>query len=224
MISVVIPTLNAAETLETTLAVLAPARRDGLVIEVIVSDGGSRDETQSIVEASGCVWITIAPGRGEQLARGADAAKGTWLLFLHADTILDDGWIAEVRAHVETRPGKAAVFRFAMASARFQARLIERIVRLRCRALALPYGDQGLLISKEFYDRIGGFSSLPLMEDVEIVRRIGRPRLHFMATRAMSSASRYDKSGYFFRHMRNLFCLGLYFAGVPIETVKRIYG
>ncbi len=224
MISVIIPTLNAADSLEATLTVLAPARRDGLVLEVIVADGGSSDETQSIAEAAGCIWITSAAGRGAQLAAGANAAKGPWLLFLHADTILEDGWIDEVRAHVKTRPDKAAVFRFAMASPRFQARTIERVVRLRCRLLALPYGDQGLLISKEFYDRLGGFSSLPLMEDVEFVRRIGRLRLHFMETRAMSSARRYDQSGYFFRHMRNLFCLGLYFAGVPINTIKRIYG
>lgn len=224
MISVIIPTLNAAETLASTLAVLASARHDRLVVEVVVADGGSGDDTQSIAKSAGCVWITSPPGRGDQLAAGADAATGPWMLFLHADTVLEDCWIDEVRVHMETRPDKAAVFRFAMASDRLQARVIERIVHLRCRALALPYGDQGLLIDKKFYDQLGGFSSLPLMEDVDLVRRIGKHRLHFMETRAMSSARRYEQGGYLFRHMRNLFCLGLYFAGVPIATVKRIYG
>lgn len=224
MISVIIPTLNVAATLAATLSNLAPARGDGLILETIVADGGSTDDTRAIAEKENCVWITSGPGRGQQMAKGAQAAKGSWLLFLHADTLLEDGWVDEVRAHMETHQEKVAVFRFAMQSTRVQARIIERIVWLRCRLLALPYGDQGLLIEKKLYETLGGFSSLPLMEDVEIVRRIGRNRLHFLETRATSSAARYDQAGYFFRHMRNLFCLGLYFAGVPIAAIKRIYG
>ena len=224
MISVIIPTLNAAETLNATLSVLAPAKSGGLILDVIVVDGGSTDATLAIAGKGNCIRIASSSGRGQQMARGAKAAKGRWLLFLHADTILEDGWINEVCEHMEVQPEKAAVFRFAMQSDRVQARIIEWIVNWRCRLLALPYGDQGLLIEKEYYDRLGGFASLPLMEDVEIIRRIGRRRLHFLETRAISSAARYDKGGYFIRPIRNLFCLGLYFIGVPVATIKRIYG
>ena len=94
----------------------------------------------------------------------------------------------------------------------------------RCRVLALPYGDQGLLIARSLYDEVGGFAAIPLMEDVDLVRRLGRRRLAPIAVSLYSSARRYRDEGYIRRPLRNLFCLSLYFAGVPPRCLLRLYG
>ncbi|MBT3532385.1 MAG: glycosyltransferase, partial [Rhodospirillaceae bacterium] len=96
MISIVIPTLNAAATLPATLAALAPGRDSGLIEEILISDGGSTDGTIEVAQAAGAQVIAGPPGRGGQLQRGAVAAAGEWLLFLHGDTVLDSEWLFAV--------------------------------------------------------------------------------------------------------------------------------
>jgi hypothetical protein len=96
-------------------------------------------------------------------------------------------------------------------------------VAWRCRTFALPYGDQGLVISRAFYERLGGFRHLPLMEDVDLVRRIGRERLVALDAEVVTSARRYERDGWLSRPLRNLSCLALYFAGVPTSALERLY-
>jgi rSAM/selenodomain-associated transferase 2 len=222
-ISVVIPALNAAETLPQLFAVLRAA---AIVREVIVVDGGSGDETASLARAAGALVIDAARGRGIQLAIGGAAASSDWLLFLHADCRLEKGWECGVRAFL-TAPkagGRAGYFDFALDDRAPAARRLERIVAWRCRALGLPYGDQGLLIARSLYDTVGGFAPLALMEDVDLVRRLGRRRLAPIGARCVASARRYRRDGYWRRPLRNLFCLSLYFAGVPPDRIARLYG
>jgi hypothetical protein len=147
------------------------------------------------------------------------------LLFLHADTVLGPGWAEAVRrfAADPANEGRAAVFRFALDDRAPAACRMERLVAWRGRVLGLPYGDQGLLIGRAFYDRIGGFRALPLMEDVDIVRRIGRRRLVLLDAAATTSAMRYRRGGYLLRPARNLFCLSLYFMGVPPRLILKVY-
>jgi hypothetical protein len=90
--------------------------------------------------------------------------------------------------------------------------------------LGLPYGDQGLLIARSLYDSVGGYAPLPLMEDVDLIRRLGRHRLAPIAANAVSSARRYRREGYLRRPLRNLLCLSLYLAGVPPRRITRLYG
>ena len=222
MISVVIPTLNAANGLAATLARIAPSSHR-LVQEVIVSDGGSRDATIDLATSAGCRVVTGPAGRGHQLLRGAAQA---WLLFLHADTRLSDGWAATARAFIDRTSGqrRAAAFRFELDDPSGFARLLERIVAVRVRMFGLPYGDQGLLLSRAFYDDIGGYRELPLMEDVDIVRRIGPSSIETLPIAAVTSADRYRRNGYAHRVLRNGCCLGLYMAGVPPRMIARLYG
>ncbi len=221
-LTVVVPTLNAAATLPATLASLAGGRVTPLVI---VSDGGSKDETVSVARGLGAETLTAARGRGAQLAAGAETASTEWLLFLHADTVLAKGWAEEVAEFCDDPQNRqcAAVFRFALADDAPAARRLERIVDWRTRVLGLPYGDQGLLIHHAFYRSLGGFRTLPLMEDVDLVRRIGRRRLHRFHSTAVTSAARYQRDGYTLRPARNLLCLFLYFAQVPASFIARIY-
>ncbi|MBT3070054.1 TIGR04283 family arsenosugar biosynthesis glycosyltransferase [Rhodomicrobium sp. Az07] len=223
MISVVIPTLNAGRTLPATFLSIFDAAVEGIVSEVIVSDGGSTDATRQIAEDAGARFVVAERGRGQQLRAGAEAARKPWLLFLHADTALEVGWTKDALAFMKRGSG-AAAFRFRLADEGFNPRLLERLVGLRCALFRLPYGDQGLLISRDLYDEVGGFAPIPLMEDVEIVRKLGRGRLAMLKTNAVTSAERFREQGYFRRSARNLWCLSLYLRGVPPEKLVDRYG
>jgi rSAM/selenodomain-associated transferase 2 len=213
--------LNAAETLPGTLAVL----RSVEVAEIVLADGGSNDDTVVIARSAGVRVVSAPPGRGIQLAAGANAATRAWLLFLHADCIPEAGW-SEAVAAFTAQPNAdnlAGYFDFALDDANPAARRLERIVAWRCHLLALPYGDQGLLISRKLYNAVGGFAPLPLMEDVDLARRLGPHRLARIGVCCVASARRYRQGGYWRRPLRNLFCLSLYFAGVAPERIARIY-
>lgn len=231
-LTIVIPTLNAADSIGATLAALSSATTAALggagasAAEIVVSDGGSSDGTAALVRELGAAVVEGPAGRGAQLGLGATNASGDWLLFLHADTRLDPGWCDAAAAHMADPENlhRAAYFRFALDDVSPAARRLERIVVWRSRVLGLPYGDQGLLISRALYDAVGGFRPLPLMEDVDVARRIGRARLCALDCRAVTSAARYRRSGYLLRSARNLFCLGLYFLGLPPRLIARVYG
>ena len=227
-LSVIMPTLDAAHRVARALEAV---NRPPMVVERLVVDGGSQDETLTIAGAAGAKIVKSSKGRGAQLAAGAAEAEGDWLLFLHADTVLDPSWAEEACRFIEEsgpskRGGqsKAAVFRFALDEQSAAAACLETIVAWRCRAMALPYGDQGLLISRQLYDELGGYKPIPLFEDVDIIRRIGRGRLTLLESRAVTSATRYRQSGYFRRPMRNLFCMALYRLGIPPHLIARLYG
>ncbi len=229
-ISIVIPTLDAAGPLGATLAGMAPGiarlEEGGTAVEVLIADGGSRDGTADETRRHGTRLVEAEAGRGRQLAAGAEAAEGAWLLFLHADTRPAAGWDEEVSTFIAlpANRGRAACFRFALDDRATAARLLEWLVALRCCLFALPYGDQGLLIHRSLYEALGGFRPLPMMEDVDLVRRIGRRRLAYLATPAVTSAVRFRRAGYLPRMLRNFCCLLLFIFGVRAETVARIYG
>ena len=225
-LSIIIPTLDAAAALPATLAALAEGQERGLIREVLVADGGSRDATVALAQECGARVIATPRGRGAQLAVGGVAAAGAWLFFLHADTRLAPGWAASVAAFIGDAGNdrRAGYLRFRLDDASAAARRIEAVVAWRCRLLALPYGDQGLLISAPLYRAVGGFRPLPLMEDVDLARRLGRRRLTPLAADAITSAARYRRDGYVARPLRNLGCLSLYFLGLPPRLILRLYG
>jgi rSAM/selenodomain-associated transferase 2 len=213
MLSVIIPALNAAASLQDTLASVTAAD------EVVLVDGGSDDGTAALAGGLGARVMAGPRGRGAQLAAGVEAARGEWLLLLHADTRLEPGW-----RQAAIGPEQAGYFRFALDSNDPRARRLELAVAWRCRVLALPYGDQGLLIHRDLLAAVGGVRPLPLMEDVDLVRRLGRRRLVALDAAAITSAAKWQRQGWYSRSLRNLACLGLYFAGVPPRLIARFYG
>lgn len=219
-VSVIIPALEAARCLPDCIAAVRGAEA------IIVADGGSRDGTVEVARALGASVVSAPRGRGPQLRAGAAEASTEWLLFLHADTVLEAGWRSDFEAFAwEPRNARrAAVFTFAVDDGSAPARRLERMVAWRGRMLGLPYGDQGLLISRLFYDELGGFAPLVLMEDVDLVRRIGRARLSVLPSRAVTNADKWRRDGWMARSARNLACLGMYYAGVPARVIQRVYG
>lgn len=219
-ICVIIPTLNAVSDLPATLQALDPTD------EIIVVDGGSTDGSPELALASGRRVLRSSPGRGDQLAAGAAEASAEWLLFLHADTVPAPGWREAVARHVQTpsSAGKAACFRFRLDDPSWQARLLERLVALRAVLFALPYGDQGLLIHRDLYQAVGGYRPLPLMEDVDLVCRLGRRRLARLEVAATTSARRWRRDGWLRRSALNLLCLTLFRLGTPVPMIALLYG
>jgi glycosyltransferase involved in cell wall biosynthesis len=191
MISVVIPTVNSERLLPRCFDSLITAAVRGVVREVIVSDAGSTDSTLEIADGAGAHIVHARKGRGQQLAQGAATAKGEWLLFLHPQTALEPGWEVEAESFIDQavmEHPRAAAFRFALEDFGGEARRAEALSALRTGLFALPYGDQGLLIPKRLYQKIGGYRALADMEDADMVRRIGRRRLVSLRARAVNIA------------------------------------
>ncbi len=219
----VIPTLNAGATLGRTLAPLVPAAMHGLVKAVILADGGSTDDTLAVADDAGCEIIRTERGRGRQLRVGCSKARTPWLLVLHADTRLAEGWAEAAARHMAERPERAGWFRFRLDDLGRTARLWEAGVALRNGAFALPYGDQGLLISRRLYDDVGGYPPWTLMEDVELARRLGRRRLSPLPVDAVTSAERYRREGYLKRSVRNWALVARWRLGEDPERLAREY-
>jgi rSAM/selenodomain-associated transferase 2 len=219
-VSAIIPTLNVAASLPRTLAALR-----GRVAEIIIADGGSSDGTAALAQAADARVIRAPRGRGPQLRAAAEAATQPWLLAIHADTRPGPGWQEAVAGFIaqSENAAKAAHFRFALDDPAPEARRLEAMVTWRCRWLGLPYGDQGLLIAQDFYQALGGYEPVPIMEDVALIRRIGRKRLRALPVDFITSAEKWQRDGWYARSARNLFCLSLWFAGVSPDRIARVY-
>ncbi len=226
-LSVIIPTLNAAAGLPACLDALLSAALKGVVTEVIISDGGSTDQTAAIADAYGARLVRTAPGRGGQLRAGIEAAKGDWFLTLHADTVLSAGWEDETARFMDEQEKSAAVFTLRFDDDSFAARLVSTGTMLRTRIFKSPYGDQGLLITRTLYEQLGGYADLPFLEDVDFMRRLKRKEggsgFSVLKSHAVTSAARYRREGYSARVLRNMWCLILYRLGQPPEEIAVIY-
>ena len=229
MISVIIPARNAERTLPSTLLALVSPAVEGIVRQVIIVDGGSSDATTDVADAAGADVVTSSPVRAAQLARGVAQARAPWLLFLNADTVLEDGWETSAidfmrRVDNGEHEPAAAAFAFRLNDKGIAPRLIESFVRFRCKILKVPCGDQGLLISRQLFDAVGGYKDLPIMEDIDLAKRLGRRRLAMLDANAIASAARYKRDGYFLGSVRNQVCRALYGIGLPLSMIARLYG
>ncbi len=220
-LSVVIPALNAA----TTIADCLDALREAQGAEIIIVDGGSYDDTVAIASRHAATVVQSPRGRGVQLRAGAARAGRPWLLFLHADTRLERQWSEAVEKHMTAFDAarRAAAFRFRLDDDDWRARLLEKLVGVRVQLFSLPYGDQGLLIHRSLYELIGGYANLALMEDVDLIRRLGTKRLTVLEASAITSAERWRRDGWMRRSARNLVCLALFHLGVPPQQIARLY-
>lgn len=221
-LSVVVPTLNEASTLPHLLADLASL---DVETDVVVSDGGSLDATREIAREHGATVVSGAAGRGAQLRRGAGIARGRWLAFLHADSRLDP----RARGALARFLDGAATTDFAHFRLSFEDddpvfRAIELGQRLRERAFGMPYGDQGLIVSRASYDRVGGFPNWPIMEDVGIVDRLSkRGRRVVLDAPIRTSGRRYRREGPLRAWLRNVTLIVAFRLGADPDALARRY-
>ncbi len=215
-ISVVIPTLNE----ETHLAQTLERVGEGFNVEVIVVDGGSTDGTRAI--APDC--LTCSEGRAAQQNMGAKAASGELLLFLHADTILPNGWDWIVRETLSDPSVDLGAFTFKIREAFPGQKLIENATNWRSRVQQLPYGDQGLFLSKEIFDAVGGFTDIPIMEDYALVRSLRKHgRIVTAPESAVTSGRRWKQHGVFKVTLINKLMILGYHLGVPPAKLAQFY-
>ena len=224
-IGIIIPALNSSAEINLTLLSLKETNKV-FDVDLLLVDGGSVDNTIEIAKSYGARIINTSPNRGNQLALGALAVKGDWMLFIHADTKLEEGWIKTVNNFIKNprNSNNAAYFRLGFNDQNSAARRLEKITEWRCRFLKMPYGDQGLLIKRSLYNLVGGYQPMVIMEDVDLIRRLKPYKLIPLPVTAITSANRYSKNGYLIRSARNLLCLTLYYLGIPIKLIHRIYG
>jgi len=223
MITVIIATRDDAEDLARALAALAPAAMDGAVRDVIVVDAGSGDGTLAVADAAGCG--VVEGGGAAALMEAAGRARGDWLLFVSPATVLEAGWQAEAMGFIERAAmagaarASAATFRLRRPETGVGARLVEAAAACRTLLLSAPSGEQGLLLSRDFYRALGGHRDLAAMADVDIARRIGRRRLSLLRARGMVRR-RGPRSAR--RALRNAACVMLLVLRLPPRLVARL--
>lgn len=219
-ISVVIPALDEAANLPATLAALGPDAH-----EVVVVDGGSVDATVETARRAGARVLAAPRGRGRQLAAGAEAATGDVLLFCHADCRLPAGWGRAVRRALERDPRVVGgAFRLGIASRRPSLAVIAAVANVRSRLTGHPYGDQALFARADAYRASGGFAALPLMEDIDLCRRLWRVgRLVQLPAAVLVSPRRWEREGALYATARNWLLAALFYLGADPARLARWY-
>lgn len=217
-VAAIIPTLDEESFLRQNLAPTLSAAD-----EVVVSDGGSRDGTLRLAEAMGARTVSGEPGRGAQLNRGAAATDCDGLVFLHADTRLPTGAFAAIRQALAA--GKVGGgFRVRFDTDHRVMALGSRLVNLRTRLTRAPLGDQAQFVSRSTFDNLGGFREWPLLEDLDLIRRMKRQgEIVVLPLAALTSARRYLEGGIGRTVAKNWLIWALYFAGFPAERLARLY-
>jgi hypothetical protein len=219
-LSVIIPALNEAATIENTLSALNGIDH----LEVIVVDGGSTDETVDLARRQGAKVLQTQPGKARQMNCGAAAASGEVLVFLHADTRLPDNFNRLILAALEQTGVAAGAFRLAIDSRAAGIRFIERVADMRSRYLQLPYGDQALFMKKSIFDAIGGFADVPIMEDFILACHLRRKgRIAILPAAVITSPRRWLHFGILRTWLINQMIVVAFYLGIAPERLARWY-
>jgi rSAM/selenodomain-associated transferase 2/rSAM/selenodomain-associated transferase 1 len=220
-ISVIIPALNEAGNVAAAVTSAAQDKPK----EIIVVDGGSRDETARVAREAGATVLVSQAGRARQMNAGAICATGNVLLFLHADTLLPQDYSASV-AQCLREPGVAAgAFGFAIGQPFRGSGWIEQTTNLRSRWLQMPYGDQGLFLRRSLFEELGGFTNVPILEDYELVRRLRQwGRVATLPQAAKTSGRRWQQLGCLRTTLTNIWLILAYHLGWPVERLVATYG
>ncbi|PSB01765.1 TIGR04283 family arsenosugar biosynthesis glycosyltransferase [Merismopedia glauca] len=220
MISVIIPVLNEAKNIKNILILLL----DNPQIEIIVVDGGSEDKTVEIVEEMGVKVVSAERGRAKQMNLGASVAQGDILLFLHADTQLPLGFEKLVIQALSQPQIVAGAFSLKIASKLWGIKLIEKMVNVRSQLFQLPYGDQAIFISQDWFQKVGGFPDLPIMEDFELIVRLKKlGKIAIVSTPVITSARRWEKLGVWKTTLINQQIIMAYFLGISPQKIALWY-
>jgi rSAM/selenodomain-associated transferase 2 len=220
-ISVIIPVLNDAEALDLALG----STQDYTGVECIVVDGGSSDESAEVAQSRGVKVLHSPPGRARQMNAGAEVAEGRFLLFLHADTRLPEGFDGHVRQILTGSGVAAGAFQLQIDAPSARLRLIEKAANWRSRYLQMPYGDQAIFLRKELFCEMGGFPDLPIMEDFQLIRRLqGEGRIVIAPAAVVTSARRWKKLGALRTTLLNQSMILGFYLGLEPARLARWYG
>ncbi|MCC0178333.1 TIGR04283 family arsenosugar biosynthesis glycosyltransferase [Waterburya agarophytonicola K14] len=219
-ISIIIPVLNEAEIIQPTLAKLL-SHGD---LEIIVVDGGSKDNTVSIARSMGANTMTVSGGRSAQMNAGAKIAGGDILLFLHIDTKLPDRFMESIVETLQQPKVIAGAFELAIEGEDRSLRWVEMLVKVRSHLLSLPYGDQAIFITKQTFIDLGGFRDLPIMEDFELIQRLKRQgKIAIASDKVITSGRRWQKLGVWRTTLINQLIIIGYHLGISLHKLNHFY-
>ena len=218
-ISIIIPTINEANNLPLLLSDLSSVQKEG---EIIIVDCGSKDKTVDIANIYGAkVYKSEERNRGLQLNIGAKNSKGDWLIFLHADTRLTHDWFKKINSFLNGDKNYIYYFKFKINHKKIIFRLLEILVNLRSQFFKQPYGDQGLVIHRTTYFKNNGFRKIPLMEDVDFLRRLkNKKKLKQLNLPIFISSRKWEKTNIFLQALKNWNFRRRWLKG---ESTKSIY-
>ena len=222
--SFIIPVLNEADVINSLVGHVRSLERAGEE-EVIVVDGGPFGDTIKAIADKGVRRLSSERGRARQMNEGAAAARGRYLIFLHADTRLPREALVLIEEAMTAGDIAGGAFDLRIDSSRLSLRLISRIASLRSRSTRIPYGDQAIFIRKEAFDRIGGYPLVPLMEDVALMRKLKKAgdRICIIPEPVTTSPRRWEAEGIVYATLRNWFLIGAFLLGASPERLARYY-
>jgi rSAM/selenodomain-associated transferase 2/rSAM/selenodomain-associated transferase 1 len=222
--SIIIPVLNESGIINETIAHVRsiPGSHHG---EIIIVDGNSRGNTIGAIKSNTVVKLISKQGRGNQMNAGADVARGTILIFLHADTRLPRDAFDHILSVMNDDAYIGGAFGLGIDSNRFIFRLIEQAASLRSRITRMPYGDQVIFLRKDYFKDLGGYESIPIMEDVDLMKRVKKRngRICIVSDRVLTSSRRWEEEGVIFGTLRNWSLITLYSFGVPPARLVKFY-
>ncbi len=225
-ISVIIPVFHEEAIVNDAIGRLAAqaAQTPEGTVEIIVVDGSPGGETVSAIRG-GAHGIVSAKGRAAQMNAGAAAAHGDVLLFLHVDTALPAGGLEKVASVMADGQFAAGAFDLGISDSRCVFRVIEQISSMRSRLTRVPYGDQAIFIARDYFTDIGAYGDMPIMEDVDLMRRVKKRggKICIIDKKVQTSARRWQKEGIAGCTLRNWTIMVLYLAGVHPEKLVKWY-
>ena len=218
-ISIIIPTFNEANNLPLLLSDLSIIQKQG---EILIIDCGSVDKTIDIANIYGAkVYKSKERNRGLQLDIGAKNSSGDWLIFLHADTRLTHDWFTKIKSVLEGNKNYIYYFKFRINDKKIIYRVLEILVNFRSKYFKQPYGDQGLIIHRSIYFENNGFRNIPLMEDIDFLRRLNNKKdLKKLNLPIFTSSRKWERTNIFFQALKNWKFRRRWLKG---ESTKSIY-
>ncbi|MCX5834220.1 MAG: TIGR04283 family arsenosugar biosynthesis glycosyltransferase [Deltaproteobacteria bacterium] len=223
--SIIIPVLHEGERILSLIDGIHALRSEE-TYEIIVADGSpDLDTLEPLRERKDVITLASSPGRARQMNKGADIARGEVLLFLHADTKLPPGALGKITEALRGNDAVGGAFDLGIASRKLSFKVIEGASSIRSLLTRIPYGDQAIFVKKEYFDLIGGYREIPLMEDIELMQRIKKrgDRICILKDRVKTSPRRWEKEGILCCTLRNWTLSTLYYLGVPPERLNRFY-
>ena len=220
-LSVIIPTLNESKNLPSLLSDLSEIRN----AEIIIIDSLSSDKTKEIAAIYGAnFYKSNQKNRGLQLNLGAQKASGEWLLFIHADSRFKENWSEEINLIMKEKSSKVYFFNFKINNPKKIYRILEFFVNLRCLLFKNPYGDQGLLIQKNIYLKNEGFKKIPLMEDIDFIKRIkNKEHIISLKNSIYTSSRKWERKNFLIQSFKNWRLRKRWLKGEPIELIYKEY-
>jgi rSAM/selenodomain-associated transferase 2 len=222
--SIIIPVLHESELINTQLESVKHLETDE-PFEIIVVDGSPTLDTLQVITDNTIIITSCQQGRGRQMNTGATHASGDILVFLHVDTILPKHALLLIRRSLQNERIVGGAFTLQIQSPRLILRIAAAFSTIRSRITYAPYGDQVIFLRKSYFDAIGGYKDIPLMEDVELMRRIRKKKgnIIVLPTAVLTSARRWDQEGLYYATIRDTIIIFLYWCRIPAEKLAKFY-